>query len=215
MVCPVCKKSITDDEAIFCPYCASLLNVDLEFNSKGKLSHDNNIINDDSDIYSTPAVKRHQRKRNKIVYIILGVLLIVFSTFLVVKYIVQIPKFPQIIGLSEQQAMDALNNASKSFNTPNNYAKDENELPEAVYVLQPRRGKYEASDIYEKDVAEPLRQLIRDFVLGHPEDSFESLISSATEQEIQTGALSAFQRAYNNLQEKAFRYTGRYDVRIR
>ena len=71
------------------------------------------------------------------------------------------------------------------------YRKDENELPEAVYVLQPRRGKYEASDIYEKDVAEPLRQLIRDFVLGHPEDSFESLISSATEQEIQTGALSA------------------------
>ena len=39
---------------------------------------------------------------------------------------------PKQNNFYDGEAMDALNNASKSFNTPNNYAKDENELPDRL-----------------------------------------------------------------------------------
>lgn len=104
---------------------------------------------------------------------------------------------PEIINYKEGSSLLSQMNNSERKLFYDWYKLDENALPEGEYVLQRRGGKYVNQEVWETDVETPLLKIFA----KHSSHSSSLFGLSATEQEIQMGALSV-----ENAQEHVLGY---------
>ncbi len=90
---------------------------------------------------------------------------------------------PEVLSLEEAETVMGMSLDSEREIFDRWYKCDYNQLPEPVYVLQPRTGRYVDDSVWESEVCGPLMQLL--LLIDGKKYSM-----SATEMEIQEGALN-------------------------